>query len=257
MNSVPIKYKSLLYSIVVHLLLAAALLSAYVNKDSKHEAYALVDLQSICLCAPDALCQSDMKPAPKPEVAKPKTAQKKQIKKQALPTEKKVEEASNTSAKELVALNEVPVTKVQEDPAEELSEKPVETAQADQESEVEFVQQDETLLVQDAATPVATVAEPTLSVEAQYMQDHIALINALIKKNLSYPRLAKKRGLQGKTLVSFTLNTEGEILDVKAIGEISSILKRSAVKTIKKASAGFPHPSEVLALSIPIIYSLR
>jgi len=38
---------------------------------------------------------------------------------------------------------------------------------------------------------------------------------------------------------------------------VASILKKSALKTVKKASDDFPHPSQVLTLQIPIVYKLH
>jgi len=104
------------------------------------------------------------------------------------------------------------------------------------------------------------VSKPTVvkvSHEEKYINEHISLINSLIKKNLSYPRSAKKRGKQGRVFVSFILNLNGEVSELEASGKVSSILKKSAIKTIKKASQKFPHPHTVLALSIPISYKLK
>lgn len=107
-----------------------------------------------------------------------------------------------------------------------------------------------------SATAVQSDNDLKIACEKQYMQDNIALINALIKQNLFYPRLAKKRGMQGKAMVSFVLNAHGEITQIKALGEIASILSRAAIKTVQKAAASFPHPKASLSLQIPIVYKL-
>ncbi len=118
----------------------------------------------------------------------------------------------------------------------------------------------ETIVAQTNAQEVASapVSEYDLKIacEKQYVQDNLALINALIRQNLYYPRIAKKRGMQGKAMVAFTLNTKGEVIDVKTLGEIASILSKAAVKTIRKAAASFPHPKVDLSLQIPIVYKL-
>jgi protein TonB len=110
---------------------------------------------------------------------------------------------------------------------------------------------------QETPAAAAVASEPSLSYEARYMQDNIALINALIKQNLNYPSLAKKRGLQGRAIVSFTINTQGEVSNIETSGEAAVILKKSARKTIEKASADFPRPETRLALQIPIVYTLN
>jgi len=248
MNSLSLKHKSFLYSLGIHLLLVLLLLSLYFKKDEKHEVYSLINLNSIEICTP-----SIAKPVKKKQVVSQK---KEQVKKAVLEPTKKVSKAKlkPLETKKTVLVKAEPVQQVavvepEKTEPKELLEKPVE-------QEALQGEKSEPVSVEEASAVVA-VSEPKLSSEAQYMQDNIALINALIKKNLHYPRLAKKRGLQGRAMVSFTLNLEGEVLDIQALGKLSSILKKSAVKTVKKASVDFPRPSEVLALRIPIVYKLH
>ncbi len=259
MNSVSIKYKSLFYSLSIHLLLALALLVAYMREENRHDAYTLVDLQSIHLCAPVSMSVAESTAAeqkqfkaqalPERQISKSQPIQTKD-KAENLPVEKKIAEVAQAMPIKKVLK---PITPV----VQQESAKPVESIENEVMKKMETALQTEQEMQAKAVPEVMAVTEPRLSVEAQYMRDHIALINALIKKNLTYPRLAKKRGLQGKALVSFTLNMEGEVLDIEALGDVSSILKKSAIKTIQRASVDFPHPSEVLALRIPIVYKLH
>ena len=232
------------------------------QEDKKHEVYSLVKLQNLSICSPDVQKSVEMEPVKTPvkKIDKPlvkksitkavkprKPLEKKIVKKEIVPIKK-------TASKEVVlARHESAVVEIEKKPLEKTAP----------EIQKESVQEEKVLVVKEEAVsqeknaPSPVISQVKLSYEAQYLQDNIALINSLIKKNLFYPRLAKKRGLQGEAMVSFTLSLEGKILEIQALGKLSSILKKSAIKTIEKASYSFPHPQEVLALRIPIVYKLH
>jgi protein TonB len=252
MNSLSLKHKSFFYSLTIHLVLVLIALAVYMKKNENHEVYSLVNLKSLEICTPDIakpVEQKQTRPVRKhfveKEMKKPIAKPVVKVTEPLVPplmTKKRVPVVSER-VKE-VAVIEPEVLK-----AKEAVEKPVE-AQEEVKETTEIAAVEET-------APVVAVSKPKVSYEAQYIQDNIALINALIKKNLSYPKIAKKRGLQGKAMVSFTLNLEGEVLDIEALGVLSAILKKSAIKTVKKASSDFPRPTRVLALRIPIVYKLH
>lgn len=258
MNSASLKYKSFFYSLAIHLALGIIVLSVYLNKEDEHDVYCLVDLKSMKICTPDIA-----EPLVKESIKPKKSSQVKKQSKIKREPKKHVQKITKPIVKPVIAKKTIPL---QSEPVQEVVLVDKEIIEPTKELEKEFelenevqeelVAQEEPVLEKES-TPVLAVSEPKVSYEAQYIQDNIALINALIKKNLSYPRLAKKRGLQGKAMISFTLNMEGEVLDIEALGVLSSILKKSAIKTVKKASSSFPRPSQVLALRIPIVYKLH
>ena len=247
MNFLGLKSKSLIYSISIHVALALLIATIYINKESKHEVYSLVNLKSMQVCAPPVeklRIQKREKPQKQSTPTKKVEKTSKEVKKPRV--EKKIVPVKRPSVKQVAVLEPEVKKPVEEIKPQEKKTEPVE--------EILVTKTEENV---ENTSSVVTVSKPAISSEAQYMQDNIALINALIKKNLYYPRLAKKRGLQGKAMVSFTLNLEGQVLDIQALGVLSSILKKSAIKTVRKASDSFPHPKEVLALRIPIVYKLH
>ena len=68
--------------------------------------------------------------------------------------------------------------------------------------------------------------------------------------------MAKKLGIQGIALVTFTLTTSGKVINIQTSGA-KSILLKSAKKTIIEASSSFPRPSQNITISVPISYKLR
>ena len=69
--------------------------------------------------------------------------------------------------------------------------------------------------------------------------------------------MARKRGLEGKVVVSFIVCADGETQDI-TITESSGfeLLDRSAVEAVRKASP-FPKPPVKAALIIPVVYKLN
>lgn len=245
MKSVPTKYKSLFYSLSIHLLLAVALLFAYMKEDKKHEVHTLVKLCSIHLSSP-AVQVTPTNKIKKPSVKKAqRTPLEPQVKKkEVLKKAETLKKATPAKRVEVAQLKPVKKEIKPQKKQEEIKEQIVSV-------------NEEIATPQEEPAQTLVTAKPKIDYEAQYMEDNIALINALIRKNLFYPRLAKKRGLQGKTMVSFTLNENGEVISIEAMGIVSSILKKSAIKTVEKASSSFPHPKVTLALRIPIVYKLH
>lgn len=91
---------------------------------------------------------------------------------------------------------------------------------------------------------------------ARYIKAHFEYIKNTIQKQITYPVVARKKGWQGKVVVSFVVDKDGNIMDIQ-IRESSgfSLLDRNAVQTIKKL-APFPPPPIRAELIVPINYSL-
>jgi len=247
MNSVGIKYKSLLTSLFVHLFIALVITAMYMKYQEKtHETRVCVNLQALHYVEPKPVKQV----VPK-KVSEPIIKTKPIVKKKITPIIKKT-----VPVKKVAVLEEVNVIKKEIEPT------PVEVEEVQELSVVEpkvieTVKQERVEARAVRVKPEIIVPMVQPSPEEVYMDENLAIINALIKRNLSYPRIAKKRGLQGKAMVLFTLDKEGNIVEISASGKVSSILKKSALKTVKKASYSFPKPSQVLTLQIPIVYKLH
>ncbi|MGB5965212.1 MAG: TonB family protein [Sulfurimonadaceae bacterium] len=93
--------------------------------------------------------------------------------------------------------------------------------------------------------------------EDAYVKAHIAEIMALLRKNLYYPRMARKRGIEGKVLVRFELMENGDIKNITVIESARDVLARSAITTIERLDGKFPLPTERLVLNVPIMYQLN
>ena len=244
MNSVGLKYKSLFTSLFIHLFIALALTAIYMKYQEKtRETRMCVNLQALHYVEPKPV--KAVMPQKKSEpIVKPRPVVKNKIrpsvKKKVIPV-KKVAVVEAVILKKEVVLTPVAIEEVKKIASVE----PEEVVQKQVEAKAVVAQTTE-------MNPIVNV-----TAEEAYMDENLAIINALIRKNLSYPRVAKKRGLQGRALVFFTIDKNGDITEIRAFGEVASILKKSARKTVEKASSSFPHPAQVLSLQIPIVYKLR
>ncbi len=95
------------------------------------------------------------------------------------------------------------------------------------------------------------------SLQSQYVNMHLATIAQLLQENLYYPRRARKRGIEGKVIVKFTLQKDAEVIDIIILSSENDILSRGARKTLQNLSGEFPKPDEALTLTVPISYSLH
>ena len=95
------------------------------------------------------------------------------------------------------------------------------------------------------------------SLQSQYVNTHLTQIAQLLQENLYYPRRARKRGIEGKVIVKFTLQKDAKVTDITILSSQSDILSRGARKTLQNLSGEFPKPDEALTLTVPISYSLH
>jgi len=103
----------------------------------------------------------------------------------------------------------------------------------------------------------ATAPSKGPAAEGGYVKINFSYIRDIIQKNTSYPHMARKRGWEGKVVVSFIVCIDGSAKDM-AIKKSSGIdvLDRSALEAIKKASP-FPKPPAEAVLIIPVVYKLN
>ncbi len=92
---------------------------------------------------------------------------------------------------------------------------------------------------------------------ARYLKENFSYVRDAIQKNISYPRVARQMGWEGKVVVSFIVCIDGHAKDIKIKeGSGIALLDRNAIETVKKASP-FPRPPVEAQLLIPIKYSLN
>ena len=113
----------------------------------------------------------------------------------------------------------------------------------------------ETLNAEANSTEDNNAASVAASKE-RYLKEHFLYIKKAIEKEIVYPRVARKRGLEGKCVVAFVICKDGNVADVRIVESSGhAILDNSAVATVKRA-APFPTPPVTAELVLPITYRL-
>ncbi|MUU41074.1 energy transducer TonB [Helicobacter pylori] len=179
------------------------------------------------------------KPKPKPE---PKPKPKPESKPEPKP-EPKVEEPKKEEPKE-----EPKKEEAKEETKEKSAPKQVTTKDIVKEKD----KQEESNKTSDGATSEAQAYNPGVS------NEFLMKIQTAISSKNRYPKMAQIRGIEGEVLVSFTINADGSVTDIKVVkSNTTDILNHAALEAIKSAAQLFPKPDETVHLKIPIAYSLK
>ncbi len=108
-------------------------------------------------------------------------------------------------------------------------------------------------IIEQVVAPVVTV--DTSSIMDAYKSE----IRRQIRKNLFYPKMAKRLRMQGIVQVAFCVLKNGEITDIKVLNNPKKLLGKGAMKTLNSLSLR-PIPSELneqsMDIKIPIEFKL-
>lgn len=98
-----------------------------------------------------------------------------------------------------------------------------------------------------------------VEVMPQYPGGQIAMLQYLMK-NIKYPEQAMKKGIQGRVAVSFIVEKDGSISDVKPVLSVHPLLNKEAVRVVKsmpKWSPGKHNGKPVrVRFNLPVMFKL-
>lgn len=99
-----------------------------------------------------------------------------------------------------------------------------------------------------------------VEVMPQYPGGQIAMLK-YIMENIKYPEQAMKKGIQGRVAVSFIVEKDGSISNVRPVHPVHPLLDKEAVRVVKsmpKWSPGKQHGKPVrVQLIVPIMFKLK
>ena len=126
----------------------------------------------------------------------------------------------------------------------------------------EKAENDKPLLSETVEAVAGETAEKSPVTQAKqdrehYMSEHMAVIAKLLQENLYYPRMARKRHIEGEVLAAFTIETDGTVGNVALKKHARPVLDRAAVQTIESLSGLLPHPEAALTIEVPIRFVLN
>jgi len=241
------KRRSLLYSLLLHgiAVVLFILLVVMVGEEKKvvQESRHVVELSHVRVMMPIPT----VKKVTPPKKVKP--VQKKKVKKKVhkKPIKKKV------VTPKVVPVKKAPVIEPIVMEPEVIVEEPVKP----EPKEVVVTPTEPATLSPAAVEAVEAPPTPESSPEDIYIKAHISKIMSLLRKNLYYPRMARKRHMEGKVVVRFELLQDGSVKNIVIVEAERDLLGSAAVTTIERLEGKFPQPSEPLLLHVPIMYKLK
>ena len=89
----------------------------------------------------------------------------------------------------------------------------------------------------------------------------LAAMLKYIRENIKYPEQAMKKGIQGRVTVSFIIEKDGSISDVKPVRSVHPLLDKEAVRMVKsmpKWSPGKNNGKPVrVRYNLPVMFKLN
>ncbi len=82
-----------------------------------------------------------------------------------------------------------------------------------------------------------------------------------VNENIKYPQQAIDEGAQGKVILQFTVNKEGEVKDVKVLKGVSEVLDNEAVRVVSESPAWTPGNQNGIPVAVnytfPVVFKLN
>ena len=82
-----------------------------------------------------------------------------------------------------------------------------------------------------------------------------------VMQNLSYPEIAKENGVQGRVMLSFKVNADGTVSNVKVLRGVDASLDKEAVRVVSSSPKWKPGKQRDRAVPVtytfPVIFQLR
>lgn len=101
-----------------------------------------------------------------------------------------------------------------------------------------------------------TGKSPKETLEAQYVKAHFLYIKEIVEKKIRYPMIARKMGWQGKVVICFVVEENGEVKDLHIVESSGyAQLDKNAIETVKQA-VPLPSPPVRVKLVLPVTYKI-
>ncbi|NEU09014.1 TonB family protein [Flavihumibacter sp. R14] len=87
----------------------------------------------------------------------------------------------------------------------------------------------------------------------------IAAFNKFLSRNVKYPEGARLKGIMGKVLISFVVESDGTMADIKLLNSVHPLLDKEALRVVRRSPnwiPGYQHGIPVrVAYTVPIAFT--
>jgi TonB family C-terminal domain len=139
--------------------------------------------------------------------------------------------------------------------AKEISQKP-----GSQEREGKDLQAQTNKSVESPSRPTSSLTEESrrVALEESFLRERLSVIADIVQRHINYPPIARRMGWEGKVLVSFVLEPDGDIRDLKVLKSSGyEVLDKEALDAIKRSYRDFPKPPVGVVVKLPINFRLE
>ena len=111
-----------------------------------------------------------------------------------------------------------------------------------------------------AQTKKSNMAYDVVEVMPQYPGGQIAMMK-YIMENMKYPKQAMKEGIQGRVTVSFIVEKDGRVSNVRLLHSVQSALDKEAIRVVKSMPKWTPgkHNGKPVRVrfNLPVMFKLK
>jgi protein TonB len=139
--------------------------------------------------------------------------------------------------------------------AKEISQKP-----ASQEREGKDLQAQTNKSVESPSRPTSSLTDESrrVALEESFLTERLSVISNIVQRHINYPPIARRMGWEGKVLVSFVLEPNGDIRDLKVLKSCGyEVLDKEALDAIRRSYKDFPKPPVSVVVKLPINFRLE
>jgi protein TonB len=139
--------------------------------------------------------------------------------------------------------------------AKEISQKPT-----SQEREGKEPQAQTNKSVESPSKPTSPLTDESkrLALEESFLRERLSVISNIVQRRINYPPIARRMGWEGKVLVSFVLEPNGDIRDLKVLKSSGyEVLDKEALDAIRRSYRDFPKPPVSVVIKLPINFRLE
>ena len=139
--------------------------------------------------------------------------------------------------------------------AKEISQKP---ASQEREGKEPQAQTNKDMEIPSRPTSSLTDESRRVALEESFLRERFSVISNIVQRHINYPPIARRMGWEGRVLVSFVLEPNGDIRDLKVLKSCGyEVLDKEALDAIRRGYRDFPKPPVSVVVKLPINFRLE
>jgi protein TonB len=114
--------------------------------------------------------------------------------------------------------------------------------------------------VESPSRPTSSLTDESkrLALEESFLRERLSVISNIVQRHINYPPIARRMGWEGRVLIGFILEPNGNIRDLKVLKSCGyEVLDKEALDAIRRSYKDFPKPPVSVMVKLPINFRLE